>query len=116
MIFRVPPLPLRPDNLALHPGAEHGAAGGDQALVDASPADLAGQSAILDLGATIHDHAQSGGFGLAGRDIVDDAELHPDDLKAKLVLQRERLARHLEGRVRVAEDVDHVDGRLKVLQ
>ena len=39
----------------------------DDAGVDAAPAQFAGQARILDFGTAIHDHRQSGGFGLGPR-------------------------------------------------
>src|SRR5689334_7104048 len=83
----------------------------DLAGIDAGPAELTGEAAVFDLGATIHDDLQVSGLGLGGCLVVAHAELHSEDFKAELVLERDRLARDGQRSFRVAEAVDDVDGR-----
>src|SRR5437667_9303668 len=53
------------DHVALHAAAaQKRAPRGDAARIDAGPADLAREAAVLDLGAAVHDDLQARGLGL----------------------------------------------------
>ena len=100
--------------LCTPPGISLGRTRRDLPGVDAGPGDLAGEAAVLDLGAAVHDDLEAGGLGLGGGFVVAHAELHPQHLEAEAVLVRDGFARHRERGVGIAEDVDHVDGRRHV--
>src|SRR3569832_420844 len=83
----------------------------DHLAVDAHPADLAREAAVLDLGAAIHDDGEA---GLACQRLclfADDAELHPDHLDAQAVLFGKRLVHELWRDIGGAEDIDLFDRR-----
>src|SRR5829696_3773440 len=80
----------------------------DDARVDALPGDLAREAAVLDLRAAVHDDLDALRLGPRGGLVVADRELHPDHLGRRL--EGERLVGDRAGGLRVAEDLDHVDG------
>src|SRR6478736_6928164 len=80
----------------------------DDAPVDANPTDLAGEPSILDLGAAVHHHLQSGVLGHLRRLVVADPKLHPHHLGA----DGNGLAHDLRRGIWRAEHVDHIDRRL----
>ncbi len=53
----------------------------------------------------IHDHRQPGGFGFAGRFMIDHPLLHPDGSSA----HRNGLLHHRQNLVGAAEDIDNID-------
>src|SRR5215468_2914349 len=108
-------LALARDDVAPHAAAtQQRAPRGYTAAAHSCPTDLAGQAAVLDLRAAVHDDLQAGGLRLGGGRVIAHAELHPDNLDAKFVLQADRLARDLQGRCRAAEDIDDVHRRWDV--
>src|SRR5262249_52432269 len=81
------------------------ALGGDHARVDADEAEPAEQPGVLDLHATVHHNFETGLPCLFRRTLVDDADLHPDDLRA----DRYRFLDDRGDVVRLAKNVDDVD-------
>lgn len=77
---------------------------GDDAGIDAVPAQLAAQATEFDLGATIHHHLEAGGLGAGGGLVVADGKLHPHHLGA----DGDGLIGDRPGGGGIAEDVDHV--------
>src|SRR6185503_4134176 len=99
------------DDVVLHAApAQERTLGREDAGVDAGPADLPGQPAILDLDAAVHHRLEPRRLRLGRRGVVAHAELHPDHLDAELVFECDRLAHHSVGGGGVAEDIDDIDG------
>src|SRR5262245_8219483 len=102
---------LAGDHVILHATpAQEWAAGGQDADVDAGPADLARPSPVLALDAAVHHHLEACRLRLGRRIIVAHAELHPDHLDAELVPEGDRFAHHAMCRRGIAEDIDDIDG------
>src|SRR3954470_5324342 len=80
----------------------------DHLAIDAHPADLAGEAAMLDLGAAVHHHGEAAiradllGF------LTDHAQLHPQHLDAQTVSFRYDLARDIGRVFGFTEDIHHV--------
>ena len=64
---------------------------------------------MFDLGATIHDHGESGRARKFGGFFAHDAELHPDDLDSKSFFLRQHVSDDFGRGIGCAENLDHVD-------
>src|ERR1700728_698291 len=81
------------------------APGGDDAGIDAVPAEFAAEPRELDLRAMVHDDRQPRRLGAGGGLIMAHADLHPDRLGA----EPDRLIDDRGGCIRLAENIDHID-------
>jgi hypothetical protein len=67
------------------------------------------QSGQFDLRAAVHHDGESAGPRLGGGLLVDDSDLHPDDARCELILNRDRVTHDLQRRLGSAEYINDID-------